>query len=94
MAFEPPTNYNSTIMVNKDYEIVSPTVEELTAANPILTYNSNLAKTAAATATSAATSATSSAQTAQQAKKTSNRNFRPRGLENGHKNSYCWLSAN
>lgn len=67
MAFEPPTNYNSTIMVNQDYEIVSPTVEELTAANPILTYNSNLAKTYAATATSAATSATSSAQTAQQA---------------------------
>lgn len=67
MAFEPPTNYNSTIMVNQDYEIVSPTVEELTAANPILTYNSNLAQTAATTATSAATSATSSAQTAQQA---------------------------
>ena len=67
MAFEPPTNYNSTIMVNQNYEIVSPTVEELTAANPILTYNSNLAQTAAATATSAATSATSSAQTAQQA---------------------------
>lgn len=67
MAFEPPTNYNSTIMVNQNYEIVSPTVEELTAANPILTYNSNLAQTAAATATSAATSATTSAQTAQQA---------------------------
>ena len=67
MAFKPPTNYNSTIMVNQNYEIVSPTVEELTAANPILTYNSNLAKSAAATATSAATSATSSAQTAQQA---------------------------
>ena len=67
MAFEPPTNYNSTIMVNQNYEIVSPTVEELTAANPILTYNSNLAQTAAETATSAATSATSSAQTAQQA---------------------------
>ena len=67
MAFEPPTNYNSTIMVNQNYEIVSPTVEELTAANPILTYNSNLAQTAAETATSAATSATTSAQTAQQA---------------------------
>lgn len=67
MAFEPPTNYNSTIMVNQNYEIVSPTVEELTAANPILTYNSNLAKSYAETATSAATSATSSAQIAQQA---------------------------
>lgn len=67
MAFEPPTNYNSTIMVNQNYEIVSPTVEELTAANPILTYNSNLAQTAATTATSSATAAASSAATAQQA---------------------------
>lgn len=67
MAFEPPTNYNSTIMVNQNYEIVSPTVEELTAANPILTYNSNLAQTAAATATTQANAAASSATTAQQA---------------------------
>lgn len=67
MAFEPPTNYNSTIMVNQNYEIVSPTVEELTAANPILTYNSNLAQTAAATATTKADAAASSATTAQQA---------------------------
>ena len=67
MAFEPPTNYNSTIMVNQDYEIVSPTVEELTAANPILTYNSNLAQTAAISATTQANAAASSATTAQQA---------------------------
>ena len=67
MAFEPPTNYNSTIMVNQNYEIVSPTVEELTAANPILTFNYEQAKTAAATATTKADAAASSATTAQQA---------------------------
>lgn len=67
MAFEPPTEYNSAIMVNKSFQIVSPTVAELTAANPILAYNSNLAQTAATTATTQANAAASSAQTAQQA---------------------------
>lgn len=67
MAFEPPTEYNSAIMVNKSFQIVSPTVAELTEANPILAYNSNLAQTAATTATTQANAAASSAQTAQQA---------------------------
>lgn len=67
MAFEPPTEYNSAIMVNKSFQIVSPTVAELTEANPILTYNSNLAQTAAITATTQANVAATSAQTAQQA---------------------------
>lgn len=67
MAFEPPTDYNSTVMVNKTFQFVSPTVEELTAANPILTYNSNIAQASAATAQTAATNAAQSATTAQQA---------------------------
>lgn len=67
MAFEPPTEYNSAIMVNKSFQIVSPTVAELTEANPILAYNSNLAQTAATTAKTQANAAASSAQTAQQA---------------------------
>lgn len=67
MAFEPPTEYNSAIMVNKSFQIVSPTVAELTEANPILAYNSNLAQTAATTATTQANAAATSAQTAQQA---------------------------
>ena len=67
MAFEPPTEYNSAIMVNKSFKIVSPTVAELTKANPILAYNSNLAQTAATTATTQANAAATSAQTAQQA---------------------------
>ena len=67
MAFEPPTEYNSAIMVNKSFQIVSPTVAELTKANPILAYNSNLAQTAATTATTQANAAATSAQTAQQA---------------------------
>ena len=67
MAFEPPTDYNSTVMVNKTFQFVSPTVEELTAANPILTYNSNIAQASAATAQTAATNAAQSAQQAQQA---------------------------
>ena len=67
MAFEPPTEYNSAIMVNKSFQIVSPTVAELTAANPILAYNSNLAQTAATTATTQAQQAATSAQAAQTA---------------------------
>lgn len=67
MAFEPPTDYNSTVMVNKTFQFVSPTVEELTAANPILTYNANIAQESAATAQTAATNAAQSATTAQQA---------------------------
>ena len=67
MAFEPPTDYNSTVMVNKTFQFVSPTVEELTVANPILTYNSNIAQASAATAQTAATNAAQSATTAQQA---------------------------
>lgn len=67
MAFEPPTEYNSAIMVNKSFQIVSPTVAELTAANPILAYNSNLAQTAATTATTQAQKAATSAQAAQTA---------------------------
>lgn len=65
MAFEPPTNYNSTIMVNQDYEIVSPTTQELVNANPILNFNYTQAQTAAQSANAAKTAAETAAEVAQ-----------------------------
>lgn len=65
MAFEPPTNYNSTIMVNQDYEIVSPTTQELVNANPILNFNYTQAQTAAQSANAAKIAAVTAAEVAQ-----------------------------
>ena len=64
MAFTPSTNYNSTIMVNQDYEIVSPTTQELVNANPILTFNYTQAQEAATNAASSANTASAAATTA------------------------------
>lgn len=64
MAFTPSTNYNSTIMVNQDYEIVSPTTQELVDANPILNFNYTQAQQAATSAASSANTASAAATTA------------------------------
>lgn len=68
MAFEEPIEYNSAIMVDKAHVIVAPTVPELVAANPILTFNYEQAQAAATTATNAASTANTAAQQAVAAK--------------------------